>query len=200
MAQRRGSAPPPPGDKRKTVLYVSFGILALIAIIAVGVASNIPKVASVANVSAQLTVGESAPTFTLPTTDGVFDLSQADGEPVLLEIFATWCPHCQRETATLNEIYDTYKGKVHVVAVSGSPYASDGSTPQSQADVVNFIQKYSVRYPVAYDPTLGVANKYLQGGFPTIVVIGKDRKIVKFRDGEIPLTDLKKDLDAALQG
>ncbi len=203
MAQRRPNAGAAggTGDKRKTILYVSLGILALIAIIAVGVNSQIPKVASVANVSAKLTAGETAPSFAaLPTTEGVFDLSQAAGKPVLLEVFATWCPHCQRETATLNEIYDAYKDRIHVIAVSGSAYGIDGSTPESQADVVSFIQKFNVRYPVAYDPTLDVANKYLQGGFPTVVVIGKDGKIATFRDGEVPLSQLKKDLDAALKG
>jgi peroxiredoxin len=201
MAQRRGSTAPGAGsgDKRKTILYVSFGLLALIAIIAVGVASQIPKVASVAPISAKLTVGQAAPPFTLPTTDGVFDLAQAAGKPVLLEVFATWCPHCQRETATLNQIYDAYKDKVHVVSVSGSQYGIDENSPESQADVVSFAEKFNVRYPIAFDPTLDVANKYLQGGFPTLVVIGKDGKIAKFRDGEIPLTDIKKDLDEALK-
>ena len=201
MAQSRGSTAPSAGsgDKRKTILYVSFGLLALIAIIAVGVASQIPKVASVAPISAKLTVGQAAPPFTLPTTDGVFDLAQAAGKPVLLEVFATWCPHCQRETATLNQIYDAYKDKVHVVSVSGSQYGIDENSPESQADVVSFAEKFNVRYPIAFDPTLDVANKYLQGGFPTLVVIGKDGKIAKFRDGEIPLTDIKKDLDEALK-
>ena len=201
MAQRSGRAQPSAGsgDKRKTILTVSFGILALIAIIAVGVASRIPKVASEAPTVAPLAVGQAAAPFTIPTTGGVFDLTQAAGKPVLLEVFATWCPHCQRETATLNQIFDTYKDRVHVVAVSGSQYAFDGSSPQSQADVVSFAEKYSVRYPIAYDESLGVAHKYLQGGFPTLVVIGKDGKIAWFRDGEIPQADIKKTLDDALK-
>ena len=200
MAQRRAAPGAGSGDRRKTIVYASFGILAVLLIVAVAYASHMPKIASVAPTSAQLTVGQAAPQFALPTTEGVFDLSQAAGKPVLLEVFATWCPHCQRETATLNAIYDAYKDKVHIVAVSGSQYGVDGSTPESQADVVAFIQKYNVRYPVAYDPTLDVGNKYLQGGFPTIVLIGKDGKVLKFRDGEIPRAEIEKDLDAALKG
>ncbi len=198
MAQRRPA--PGAGNNRKTIVYASFGILAVLLIVAVAYASRMPKIASVAPTSAQLTVGQAAPQFALPTTDGVFDLSKAAGQPVLLEVFATWCPHCQRETATLNAIYDAYKDKVHIVAVSGSQYGVDGSTPESQADVVSFVQKYNVRYPVAFDPTLDVGNKYLQGGFPTIVLISKDGKVLKFRDGEIPRAEIEKDLNDALKG
>ena len=50
---------------------------------------------------------------------------------------------------------------------------------------MNFVQKFKVAYPIAYDPDLTVANKYLQGGYPTIVVIGRDGKIAAVRDGEI---------------
>jgi thiol-disulfide isomerase/thioredoxin len=206
MAQRRGSTAPStrPGgkrpDNRQTILTVTFGILALLAIGAVAWSSRLPKVASVAPISAVLTVGQVAPPFSVSTTAGVFDLAQAAGKPVLLEVFATWCPHCQRETTSLNELYDAYKDKVRIVAVSGSQFGVDGSTPESQADVVAFAEKYAVRYPIAFDPTLDVANKYLQGGFPTLVVIGKDGKIVKFRDGEIPIAEIKKDLEAALNG
>jgi thiol-disulfide isomerase/thioredoxin len=206
MAQRRGSTAPTtrPGakrpDNRQTILTVTFGILALLAIGAVAWSSRLPKVASVAPTSAVLTVGQVAPPFSVSTTAGAFDLAQAAGKPVLLEVFATWCPHCQRETASLNELYDAYRETVHIVAVSGSQFGVDGSTPESQADVVAFAEKYAVRYPIAFDPTLDVANKYLQGGFPTLVVIGKDGKIVKFRDGEIPIAEIKKDLEAALHG
>jgi peroxiredoxin len=200
MAQRRTAPGAGAGNSRKVILYASLGIMVVIVIVAVALASRVPKVASTAPISAQLTIGQPAPTFTLPTTNGVFDLAQASGKPVLLEVFATWCPHCQRETGVLNTIYDAYKDKVHIVAVSGSQYGVDGNSPESQADVVEFAQKYKVRYPIAYDPTLDVANKYLQGGFPTLVLISKDGKILKFRDGEIPIEEIKKDLNEALGG
>ena len=33
-------------------------------------------------------------------------------------------------------------------------------------DVLEWVRRFHVEYPVAYDPVLNVANLYLQGGFP----------------------------------
>jgi thiol-disulfide isomerase/thioredoxin len=203
--RRKGGAPSraelqAQAQRRRTLLFISLGAVALLLLIAVGVASRVPKTASQAPSYAQLTIGQTAPSFSLSTTGGPFDLAAAGGKPTLLEIFATWCPHCQRETATLDRLYDAYHGKVNVVAVSGSQYGMDQGAPESQADVVDFMQKFNVRYPVAYDGSLEVAKKYLQGGFPTIVIIGKDQKVLGFRDGEVPFGDLSKAVDAAVSG
>ena len=55
---------------------------------------------------------------------GPFNLPKADHKPVLLEVFATWCPHCQHEVSVLNPLFHQYGDKVHFVAVSGSPYGA----------------------------------------------------------------------------
>ena len=48
----------------------------------------------------------------------------------------------------------------------------DGTSASSELDVLNWIRQFNVKYPVAYDPILNVANLYLQGGFPTFAIIG----------------------------
>ncbi|MBD5635243.1 MAG: TlpA family protein disulfide reductase [Candidatus Eremiobacteraeota bacterium] len=187
-------------QRRRIAVIASLSILAVVIIVAIALASRVPKAASDAPVAASLTVGQKAPEFALSTTAGPFDLARAGGKPTLLEVFATWCPHCQRETAVFDDIYGNYKGRINLVAVSGSPYSMDQSQPESQADVIDFATKFNVTYPVAFDSTLDVAHKYLQGGFPSVVLIGADGKVRAIRDGEIPAADLKKALDAALSG
>jgi thiol-disulfide isomerase/thioredoxin len=138
--------------------------------------------------------GKRAPEFVVATTAGLFDLN-AVRKPVFLEIFATWCPHCQREAAVIDRLYEKYKSRVAFVAVSGSNTAMDGSSTSSELDVLDWIRRFNVRYPVAYDPILNVADLYLQGGFPTLAVIGTDKKIRYLDDGEISYGEL----DAALR-
>jgi len=62
-----------------------------------------------------------------------------------------------------------------------------------------------VRYPVAYDPFVAdpnnpksVANLYLQGGFPTFAVIGKDKTVTYLNSGELSYADLAAQLDKVL--
>ncbi len=171
--------------------------------IAIGVAiyfaRRTPTVSPVATrtpqpVAVTIAVGKPAPEFTALTTHGPFDLQKAK-KPVFLEVFATWCPHCQRETSTINELYGAYKGTVDFVAVSGSETGMDGQSAETANDVLTFAGQFKVRYPIAYDGAKTVANLYLQGGFPTIVIISRAKRISYIGSGEVP-TD---ELNAALQ-
>lgn len=182
---------------KQTILYATIAVVIIGAIIAVALASRVPQSATAVNKKAELTVGQTAPTFSVATTAGPFDLANVS-TPVLLEVFATWCPHCQHEVTVMNELSKQYAGKVAFVGVTGSPYGLDGSSPENQADMMQFVQRLGVQYPVAYDPDLKVADDYLQGGYPTIVIIGKDKKIRYLGDGEIAPETLSKAIDGVL--
>ena len=137
-----------------------------------------------------------APQIQIPTTQGPFDLWNLNNKPAFIEIFATWCPHCQRETVVLNQLFAKYKNSVAFVAIPGSDTAMDGASPESLLDVLNFQKKFNVQYPIAvYDPNLTTANLYLKGGYPTIVIVDKKKMISYYNSGEITFAEL----DAAVQ-
>ena len=187
--------------RRRIAVIASLSVMAIVIIVAVALAARVPKAASDAPINSVLAVGQKAPEFAVSTTAGPFDLATATGKPTFLEVFATWCPHCQRETAVLNQLFAKYGSRVNFVAVAGSPYAmEDQSTPESQADVIAFAQRFGVTYPIAFDPNLDVANKYLQGAFPTLVLIGTDGHVQSIAEGEIPLASIASTLDASLAG
>jgi thiol-disulfide isomerase/thioredoxin len=184
---------------RRTAQIATIGIIAAIAVIAAlayhfGPGRNRIVAASQTPTIGKAQLGQRAPEFTVATNAGYFDLN-ATRKPVFLEVFATWCPHCQRETKVIDRLYSAYHSRVSFVAVSGSNTAIDGSSDSSELDVLDWVKQFDVRYPVAYDPLLNVANLYMQGGFPTLVVIGSNKKIAYLDDGEIAYADL----DAALR-
>lgn len=155
--------------------------------------------ASNAPVNATLAVGAKAPLFTIPSTAGLFDLATVT-KPVLIEIFATWCPHCQRETAVMNKLYAAYGKRVAFLSIPGSDTAMDGVSPASQFDVLNFAIKFNVKYPVAvFDPNLTVARQYLKGGYPTIAIVDRNKLLAYYNSGEIPYQDLAPELDKVLK-
>ena len=154
--------------------------------------------ASTAPVIGKAQVGQPAPNFVVATTGGLFDLSKTN-KPVFLEVFATWCPHCQRETAVIDRLFRRYGAKVDFVAVSGHNTAMDGTSESSQADVLEWKQRFHVEYPVAYDPLLNVANLYLQGGFPTIAVISRDKHVLYLNSGEISYGELSAAIEKAVR-
>jgi thiol-disulfide isomerase/thioredoxin len=157
----------------------------------------VPQSATETHQQSTIKVGDKAPEFAASTTAGPFDLASAN-TPVMLEVFATWCPHCQRETKIIDDLYAKYGKQISIVAVSGSNVGGDGNGPASQADVIAFAQKFNVKYPIAFDPDLKVANAYLQSGFPTIVVIKPDKTISYIGDGELAESTLETAIKAAL--
>jgi thiol-disulfide isomerase/thioredoxin len=188
---------------RRPLVAGTIVVLALIVIGAVlyyflGPEHRRVQNASVSPIVGKAQVGQSAPTFEVATTAGLFDLN-AVGKPVFLEVFATWCPHCQREAAVIDRLYRKYRGAVDFVAVSGSDTAMDGTSTSSQLDVLDWARRFNVQYPVAYDPLLNVANLYLQGGFPTLAIIGRDKKVAYLNSGEISYQDLASALEKVLR-
>jgi thiol-disulfide isomerase/thioredoxin/uncharacterized membrane protein YphA (DoxX/SURF4 family) len=192
----------------RPVTYATIALFAIACLAAIGYGVHPPRevqTASQSPVVGKAQVGQPAPQFSVATTNGLFDLSKAD-KPVLLEVFATWCPHCQRETAVVDKLYKTYGSRIDFVGVSGSETAMDGTSESSPLDVLNFAQRFNVQYPIAYDPNVSdpndsksVANLYLQGGFPTFAVIGKDKTVTYLNSGEIAYPDLAMALEKALR-
>ncbi len=184
---------------RRVILWLSVAVVLIGAIASIAIANRtIPSITESAPPYNQLSVGDSAPLFSASTTQGTFSL-ESTHRPVFLEIFATWCPHCQHETVALNQLYAKYQKRVGFVAVTGSPYAHDRASPESLPDVLGFVQYFRVQYPVAFDGSLAIAGKYLQGGYPTIAIIGSDKRIAYIGSGEIAEANLDSAIRRALQ-
>jgi len=194
-AQRARSFPRIPVAAIVTLLVVAIGVA-----IAIVNARLVPASATTEPPLSTIAVGNSAPPFHVTTTAGTpFDSASVDG-PMILEVFATWCPHCQHEVPLLNRLYQANGKHVAFVAVSGSPYAMDRQTPGSLEDVERFAQLLGVQYPIAYDADMDVAKKYLQAGYPTIVFVDKHRNVVAIESGEIPYDKLEADVRKATGG
>jgi thiol-disulfide isomerase/thioredoxin len=177
-----------------TVLALAAIVIAAVLVYRFGPQHGAVQTASQSPILGKAELNKTAPEFEVETTAGYFDLDKTR-QPVFLEVFATWCPHCQRMTAVVDRLYAKYRSRVTFVAVSGSDTAMDGTSASSELDVFDWIRRFHVQYPVAYDPILNVASLYLQGGFPTFAIIGTDKKVKYLQDGEVAFDDL----DAAVR-
>ena len=103
-------------DRRKLILWIVLAVVIVAIVVTVGLLSRnvVPSNATKAVGNAPIKVGDTAPEFTAQTNAGTFDLAGVS-TPVLLEVFATWCPHCQHEAAVLNHVAAKYAGKLAIV-------------------------------------------------------------------------------------
>jgi len=184
---------------------VALGVLVVVAIAwyAWMQSHKLPSAATESNALPQvpppLKVGVHAPAFSVQTPLGAISNDTFAGKPYMLELFATWCPHCQRMTAALRTLRSTIpESRLGMVSITGSPYAA-GSTQgnpiaESQSDVDQYDKYFNVTWTSAFDPNLKTAASFGLDGFPTIFFVNPSGTIVFQKSGEVPLKAL---LDAA---
>ena len=147
-----------------------------------------------------LAAGSVAPPFALRTPQGRrIGLAGYRGKAVLLEFFATWCPHCNAEAPHLRKLAASLNPKkVAFVSVN-----ADGETAPS---VYAFHRYYGLQYPALVDPSSQpgsfkregapgqVSTAYRVQSFPTFYVIDPHGRIAFATDGEQPDALLRQQL------
>jgi cytochrome c biogenesis protein CcmG/thiol:disulfide interchange protein DsbE len=120
-----------------------------------------------------------APDFTLPKTDGSeIKLSDYKGKIVLIDFWATWCPPCRRGIPDLIDIQKKYREKLVIIGIS--------LDTETKPDVIPFIKKYGINYPVVYG-NMEVVQAYgnIQA-IPTSFIVDQNGQIV---DKHVGLVD-----------
>ncbi|HME80643.1 MAG TPA: TlpA disulfide reductase family protein [Candidatus Eremiobacteraceae bacterium] len=181
----------------RTILPIVLGVLVVGAIIIYAWTQmhKLPSAAvapnAIPSVPPPHKEGSLAPAFSLQTPLGPISNDTFAGKPYMLELFATWCPHCQRMTAVLRSLRAKLpESRFGMVSVTGSPYGA-GSTEgspvaESQADVDQFDKYFNITWPSAFDPDLKVAQTWGLDGFPTIYIVNAKGTIVFAGSGEMP--------------
>ena len=102
-----------------------------------------------------LAPGTVAPDFSLPRLGGgpPVVLSSYRGTPVVLNFFASWCPHCRPELAPLGALARAEGGRVAVVGVD--------SNDLHPALASQALAAAGAAYPVAVDAQAQLAARYL---------------------------------------
>jgi len=160
--------------------------LALASPLAAGAAGDVP-----------LAVGATAPAIVEPTGSTTFDSSKS-GKPYVVEFFAVWCPHCQRETAVVNRLQDADGSRIDIIAVPASPFGFDKSSVLQPSDLQTFAQRFDIRYRIGFDGLFSSSYDYGVPSFPTFFFVGADHRIVAVESGEIPFEKLHADVNATL--
>lgn len=199
---------------------VTLAIVAVIAVAAYGKMTNGgkgfkatgPAVTTPGAYSPQskmLTTGTQAPNFTLTDVRGrSYSLAAQRGHPVVLEFFAVWCPHCQREASIIQRLATQYKPKgVRVWAILANPYGPNydnsfglDTSAASAVDLKWFANTFHEHVPQLLDPTFHVVNEYGVSSYPGIYVLNTSGKIVHSSAGEQSRSVLASAISTVLRG
>jgi peroxiredoxin len=217
VLNRLNQAPSAPGPAKPTAADLSAPKSLRLAAAKVGFHPQlIPGVGKIEDKSASdspspnnttlLKPGTAAPAFSLKTPQGdIVSLSDYAGKALLIEFFATSCPHCQAEAPHLHRLYNS-------LDTSREQMVSINADGEGAPSVYAFHRYFGLQYPALLDhgPQVGswhspappgpITSAYHIQGYPTFYVIAPDGTVHWASDNEQPTAKLKQELDQAAAG
>ena len=130
---------------------------------------------------AELSIGSKMPSFTIESSVyGKITSADLKGKVVLINLFATWCPPCQKELAEVQKVlWPKYKDNAKfMMLVLGREH--------TDADLEKYNQKKGFTFPLYPDPARGVFSKFADQTIPRTYLYGKDGKLVYSATGYSP--------------
>ncbi len=129
------------------------------------------------------------PALQLKTLDGAtFDLASLRGKWVIVNFWATWCSPCIKEMPDISQFVAARSD----VAAIGIAFGGE-----EKQDVVAFLGKHPVKYPVANLPLEEPPKDFgAPKGLPTTYLIAPDGSIAKKFTGPVTSQDLEKAIAA----
>ena len=110
-----------------------------------------------------------APDFELKTPTGeTVRLIDLRGQAVLVNLWATWCPPCRAEMASIEEIYQEYRDKNFVVLAINMTYQDDPLA------ILPFVNEQKLTFPILLDETGDMASAYQLRSLPSSYFIRPD--------------------------
>ncbi|MBI4929021.1 MAG: TlpA family protein disulfide reductase [Anaerolineae bacterium] len=113
--------------------------------------------------------GLPAPALTLTTLDGeIFSLEAVRGKPIILNLWASWCPPCRAEMPALQRVFADYQAQGLVVA------AVHMTTQDTLEAAQVFVDENSLTFPIPLDLEGNASRVYRASALPTTYFIGAD--------------------------
>jgi peroxiredoxin len=111
--------------------------------------------------------GFTAPDFTLDKLGGgTVSLSDLQGQAVLVNFWATWCPPCRAEMPAIQRVYDRYRDQgFTVLAVD---------LQESDSQVADFAAEMGLTFPILMDRDGSVFARYRVMGLPSTFFVDRD--------------------------
>lgn len=165
---------PSPGPMRPRIGRLS---LVFVAAVAVGLASAFLGGGAEAEQTPEAAEREAAPAVVFDAFDGstwrLGDHLETDGRPVVLNLWASWCPPCREEIPEISAFADAHP-EVFVVGVA---------VDDRLEDAAELAAELQPRYLVGFDTSGMVRAHYPSFGLPVTYVIDEEGRIARTLDG-----------------
>jgi cytochrome c biogenesis protein CcmG/thiol:disulfide interchange protein DsbE len=109
-------------------------------------------------------------------------LANLRGEPVLVNVWASWCGPCRDETPVLEGIWNRYKARGLTVLGLNVEDVTDNA--------LGFIHKYKLTYPSLRDGSQKTKQQFGYTGVPETFLVDKNGKVALYVPGPLTPADI----------
>jgi cytochrome c biogenesis protein CcmG/thiol:disulfide interchange protein DsbE len=133
--------------------------------------------------------GEPLPSLTFTTLDGAeFALARLEGQPAVLNFFASWCAPCRAEMPDFEKVHLAHRGEVQFVGVNTRETNLD--------DAMDVVETTGVTYTILLGDDGGEGSLYQSisdlGVMPTTAFIATDGTVIDVHAGILTAEDLER--------
>lgn len=112
-------------------------------------------------------------------------LAELRGTPVVVNIWAAWCPPCRSEAPGLAKVAREFQGEVQFLGVD---------ILDVREDAREFIREFDWPYPHVFDPDGEIRDGLGYIGQPVTIIYDRQGDKVFERDGEISEQELRQEV------
>jgi cytochrome c biogenesis protein CcmG/thiol:disulfide interchange protein DsbE len=128
--------------------------------------------------------GHEAKDFPLTLDGKPTRLSDLRGKVVVLNFWATWCPPCRDEAASLNALQQ------RIAPLGGVVLGVNAGVDDTDAAYDEFLKSYNIEFPTYFDSSKRIALDYGTSAYPETYIIDREgrlnRKIIGPQDWTSP--------------
>jgi peroxiredoxin len=133
--------------------------------------------------------GSVAPNISLPDPEGTtIDLSSLEGNIVLIDFWAAWCPPCRESNVVLADLYQKYKNDGFEIYGISLDRNKEQWIKAIQKDQISWKQVSDLRFMNS-----PVVSQYMVTEVPHYVLVDRERKIISRNFGIHELESLLKE-------
>lgn len=123
-----------------------------------------------------------SPPVQLRSYDGhTWDLRRFEGQPIVLNFWATWCPPCMQELPEFTRVATEYADKAVVIGAAVS---------SPREDVLRTIKRFDIRYPIA-EASRDMIQHWNASSLPSTYLLDHSHRVVWSTSGMLTGAQLK---------
>ena len=130
--------------------------------------------------------------------DDNFEAIVAEGKPVVLNFWATWCPPCKAEMPDIQKLYETYgdDGEVVILGVAAPNFSNE----TDEEGIRTFLKQNGYTYPVLMDTAGELFMQYGISSYPTTFMIDKEGNVFGYVSGQLSEDMMKSIIRQTIEG